>query len=100
MKFYDALCKPAQFYLVISVFAYVIMLLQNISGDDAFTLGAYSCPYSNKGTILFFNALYIIIWTWMLNLICRINPKISWFIVLFPFIMLFLALAVLFFKSA
>jgi hypothetical protein len=42
--------------------------------------------------MIFFNVVYIALWTWMLNLLCRINPKISWVIVLFPFVLFFIGI--------
>lgn len=94
MKVYDKLCKPAKFYFIIATISYIIMLFQNV-GSNRFTLGVYSCPHSNTGGILIINALYIVFWTWILNLICKINPNISWVIVLFPFILLFIALGII-----
>jgi hypothetical protein len=35
----------------------------------------------------------------MLNILCRINTNISWVIVLFPFILFFIALAVMLFRG-
>ena len=49
--------------------------------------------------LLLFNALYIAVWTWMLNLVCKINPKISWVIVLFPIILLFIGFALMIFAG-
>lgn len=98
MKLFNSLCRPAQFYFVISVAAYIIVLLQNFGATETFTLGVYSRPHSMPWLVLLLNALYILIWTWALNIICRINPKISWVIVLFPFVLLFLALGVMVLK--
>ena len=92
MNIYDKLCKPAKFYFVIATISYIFMILQNIGSNGRFTLGVYSCPHSNTGVILGMNAVYIVLWTWILNMICTINPKISWIIVLFPFILLFISL--------
>jgi hypothetical protein len=100
MKLFNSLCKPAQFYLVISVAAFAIVVIQNLGATKTFTLGAYSCDHGMPWLILLLNALYILIWTWMLNVICKINPKISWVIVLFPFVLLFLALGILVLKPA
>ena len=99
MKIYNSLCKPARFYLLISVFMYVIIVLQNFSATDRFTLGTYSAPHSNPLMILAFNAVYIVLWTWLLNMICKINPGISWVIVLFPVILLVLGFAMLLFNG-
>lgn len=96
-KLYKSLCKPARFYLLISVFLYVLTILQNIGSTDQFTLGTYSAPHSNPLLLLAFNAGYIALWTWLLNMICRINPGISWFIIFFPIILLFVGFAMLLF---
>lgn len=94
---YGGLCKPAQFYLVISIFGLLFMLVQNIGATDRFTLGMYSAPHSNPMILLVVNALYIAVWTWMLNILCRINTNISWIIVLFPFILFFIAIGLMLF---
>ena len=99
MKLYNSLCKPARFYLLISVFMYIFVILQNVSATDRFTLGTYSTPHSNPLMILVFNAVYIVLWTWMLNLICKIHPGISWLIVLFPIVLLFIGFAMLLFSG-
>jgi hypothetical protein len=96
---YGGLCKPAQFYLVISIFGLLFMLVQNIGATDRFTLGMYSAPHSNPMILLVVNALYIAVWTWMLNILCRINTNISWIIVLFPFILFFIAIGLMLFGS-
>jgi len=98
-KVYDSLCNPAKFYLVISLISFILILLQNIGSRNSFTLGTYSVPHSNPMMLLLFNALYIAVWTWMLNLVCKINPKISWVIVLFPIILLFIGFALMIFAG-
>jgi hypothetical protein len=98
-KFYGGLCKPAQFYLVISLFGLLFMLIQNVGAKDRFTLGMYSAPHSNPMMLILVNVLYIAVWTWMLNVLCRINTKISWVIVLFPFVLFFIGLGLLLFKG-
>ena len=96
---YGGLCKPAQFYLVISLFGLFFMFVQNMGATDRFTLGTYSAPHSNPTMLLLVNALYIAVWTWMLNILCRINTNISWVIVLFPFVLFFIAIGMLLFTG-
>jgi hypothetical protein len=96
---YGSLCKPAQFYLVISIAAFVLMAIQNMGAKDSFSLGSYSTPHANPMLILLFNALYVVAWTWLLNVICRINPKISWVIVLLPFVLFFVGVLMVLYKG-
>jgi len=97
MAFYDKLCKPAQFYLLISLISYTILLIQNLTSPHEFCMGPYSCETESKPLIMIGQLIYIAFWTWVLNLICKINTSLSWFLVLLPFILLFvILLAVLF----
>jgi len=90
---FKELCSPAKFYFIIATISYILMVAQNINCKERFYLGTYSCE-QNTPVILFLNALYIVAWTWIINLICSVNKTISWVIVLFPFIMLFIILGV------
>lgn len=99
MKAFDKLCNPAKFYFLISAISYILVILQNIGNSKRFTLGSYSCRHSNTALLLFLQAIYILVWTWLLNLLCKINPGISWVIVLFPFILFFLVLGMILFNG-
>jgi hypothetical protein len=90
---FKQLCTPAKFYFIIATISYILMVFQNINNNGRFYLGSYSCP-QNTSLILLINALYIALWTWILNLICTVNKNISWIIVLFPFILLFIGLGI------
>ena len=99
MKSFDRLCPPAKLYLVISLISYVFILLQNIGSHSKFTLGTYSCQHANPGMFLVGQAIYILLWTWLLNYICKWNTTISWVIVLFPFILFFLIIGLVFLQG-
>jgi hypothetical protein len=99
MKYYDKLCNPAKFYFIISIVSYILILLQNIGNSERFTLGSYSCRHSNPVLLLLAQLIYIGFWTWLLNLICKVNTSISWVIVLFPFILFFIALGLVLFHG-
>lgn len=91
---FNKLCQPAKFYLVMSIVYYILILLQNIGSPDRFYLGSYSCSHSNPGILLLINGLFILLWTWLLNLICGINKTISWIIVFFPIFVLFISFGI------
>jgi hypothetical protein len=90
------LCTPASLYLCLSVIALVIMAIQNIGGENVYCLGSYECSVSSVTLIFVIKIIYILFWTWVLNLICKAGaPGLSWFLVLFPFILFFVLLAFL-----
>lgn len=89
------LCAPARLYLVVSMIAILIMAFQNIGNTDIYCIGNYTC--SGYSTILIFviKVLYVIFWTWILNLICKSGASyVSWILVLLPFVLFFLTIAV------
>lgn len=87
-------CTPALIYFTISIISVVLMLLQNMSGNGKYNLGSYSCECGNVGLVFLGKLMYIFFWTWILNFICKKGYKnISWFFVLFPFILFFIFIA-------
>ena len=94
------LCTPASVYLVLSVIAVAVMFFQNIGSENIYCLGAYDCTVSSVSLIFIIKILYILFWTWILNLICREGyPMISWFLVLFPFLLFFILIAAYLFSN-
>ncbi len=90
MKTFKKLCTPAMIYLVISLFALIIVTMQNFDNTTKLCVGKYSCIVPNVTLVLLFNLLYILFWTWILSLICNAGYKIiSWILVLLPFIVAF-----------
>lgn len=86
------LCSPSYVYLVLSTIALVIMAIQNYGNINVYCLGSYSCVVSSTLLIFLIKIVYVLFWTWILNLMCRAGATtFSWFLVLFPFI-LFLAI--------
>ena len=97
----QSLCTPAYVYLVISVISIVIMMFQNGGNDSIFCLGNYKCDVQNTGTIFLGQIIYSIFWVFLLNFICKKGYKnVSWFLVLLPFIFLFIGLGVFMLSGA
>lgn len=96
------LCTPALIYLVISLLAISIIGYQNLSnGSSYFCVGNYECATSMKYSIFMFNILYILFWTFILNCICTAGYKgVSWFLVLFPLVLMFVLIALILLNSA
>jgi hypothetical protein len=90
------LCTPAYTYLVLSIILLLVMAYQNYSFSNTYCLGSYSCDVSSTTMIFIIKIVYVLFWTWVLNLICRAGaPSFAWFLVLFPFVLLFLLIALL-----
>jgi hypothetical protein len=90
------LCTPSYVYLIISIIALLVMLFQNIGNANLYCLGSYSCVVTSTMLIFIIKVVYVLFWTWILNLICRAGaPGIAWFLVLLPFILMFILLSLL-----
>jgi hypothetical protein len=84
------LCQPALLYLVISLSAIAVMALQNYTNEKVYCLGYYSCNVPSVYLVFLVKIIYVIFWTWVLNLICRSGaPIVSWLLVLFPLVLFF-----------
>jgi hypothetical protein len=91
-------CTPAYFYFVISIIAMIIMLIQNFGNTNLYCLGDYSCNVTNKFIIFLIKFLYVLFWTWILDLMCKNGfESASWFLVLLPFVVMFILIAYIFF---
>lgn len=88
------LCTPSYVYLVISSIALIVMLYQNIGNVNTYCLGSYTCNVSSTALIFIIKAVYILFWTWILNLMCKANAtSIAWLVLLLPVIIMFVLLA-------
>jgi hypothetical protein len=91
------LCTPALLYLAISALALVVMGFQNMGSESVYCLGSYTCDVSSTTLIFIIKIVYIIFWTWLLNIVCKSGfTGFAWFLVLFPFIILFILISSIF----
>ena len=92
----DNLCTPSRIYFWFSVILLVAMVIQNMGNMNVYHLGCFSCDVSNTIVIFVFKLIYIIFWTWILNLICKDGYKnVAWLLVLFPILLLFVLLGLM-----
>lgn len=94
----DELCRPAKFYLYISLVGIALSILQNCQSFDnsKYRCGSFSANVPSVMLIFAFKLLYIAFWVYVINLICRDNSKrLAWLLVLFPFILIFVILGIL-----
>lgn len=86
----QSLCTPAFIFFIISVISLFVMLFDNIQNTHHYCFGNVSCNVANTSTIFIVEIIIIVFWTWFLNFICaRGHVSVSWFILLFPYIILF-----------
>lgn len=100
IKHFKTLCRPAFVYFTISIIGIFIIFLQNIGNNGKYQLGNFSCNVPSTFLIFIIKLIYIIFWTWILDLICKDGHRgISWFLVLFPFILIFVIIGLFFLYS-
>ena len=75
---FKSLCLPSKVYLVLGFIGVLVSIfIPDLGGFSVF--------------MQLIHIVYIIFWTWILNLICKAGYKmISWILVLAPFIIVFL----------
>lgn len=90
------LCTPAVLYLVLSMIGLMMAAFQNMGNQNIYNLGSFSARVPNTLFVFIAKLIYILFWTWILNLICKDgHTEIAWFLVLVPFIILFAVISLL-----
>ena len=94
----NSLCTPAYLYFLLSI---AMLIFAGIFMNTEMMKSYCNGKCGPIQVILFFliKLIFIIFWTWVLNVLCRGGAGwLSWFMVLFPFIMI-LAVVLTFFSD-
>ena len=95
-KSLNQLCTPSYIYFIISVIGLAAAAIQNIGNNQIYALGMFSCRVPSTIAIFVFKLVYILFWTWVLNLMCKDGEEsVAWLLVLLPFILLFVILGII-----
>ena len=95
-KSFKDLCQPALIYFIISFIALGMILLQNLGNENSYNVGTFSCRVPNTAIVFIIKFIYIIFWTWVLNLICKDGyTNISWLLVVLPWVLLFVMIGLI-----
>jgi hypothetical protein len=90
------LCTPAMIYFLISIIGLTIVLLQNLGNTNSYNVGSFSCRVPNTAAIFIVKLIYILFWTYVLNLICKDgHVGLSWLLILLPWLLLFVIMGIL-----
>jgi hypothetical protein len=85
------LCTPAALYFILSMLGLLVVIIQNLGNVNNFSLGSIKSKVPNTTLIFVLKFIYILFWTYILNLLCKNGYSgISWFIILIPFILFFI----------
>ena len=85
------LCSPAFLYFILSIFGILVSVFQNLGNKHMYTLGYISTPVSSTLLVFIVKIIYVLFWTWILNLMCKDGHReIAWFLVLLPFVLFFI----------
>jgi hypothetical protein len=98
---FDKLCTPAQIYLIVS---FILMVLSyfglnaisqqiTLNQSNSSFLQSLNFTYQKDArTSYVVQAVFIVVWTWVLSYLCNKGfSNLSWFLILFPWILMFLA---------
>jgi hypothetical protein len=90
------LCTPSLLYFVISTIALVLVLFQNLGNANSYHVGSFSCRVPNTAMVFIIKFIYILFWTYVLNLICRDgHVELSWLLVLLPWLLIIVMIGML-----
>lgn len=90
------LCTPASLYFIISMIALVMVLFQNLGNNNSYHVGSFSCRVPNTMAVFIVKLIYVLFWTYVLNLICKDgHVGVSWLLVLLPWLLLFVMIGLL-----
>lgn len=74
----------------------MVIVVQNIGNTNCYHLGSFHCNVPNTTIVFLIKLVYILFWTYVLNLICKDgHTTLSWLLVLFPFILFFLIIGLI-----
>ena len=91
------LCMPAMAYLALSILTIFIMMFQNLGDPASYCIGRYSCNVSDVNMLFLMKIVYVLFWTWIINIMCRDGFEgIAWVLVMLPYILMLIFIMSLF----
>tara|TARA_Y100000780_G_C13691999_1_gene419940 strand:- start:5076 stop:5408 length:333 start_codon:yes stop_codon:yes gene_type:complete len=96
-KKFNTLCGPAQLYAFISLLSILALAVQNGKNKkhNRYCAGNFECNLNfSKWGMVILQVLYVVFWTIVLDSLCKNGYKnVSWVLVLIPYVLFFIILA-------
>lgn len=90
LKTVRSLCTPAMVYFILSFISILLIAIQNMGNKKKYCVGNFECMVTDKVMVFVAKALYVIFWTFILQLMCNAGYKnLAWLLLLFPYVLLF-----------
>lgn len=100
VKDFKSLCTPASIYFVMSAVFLLMGVVQNLGNTNKYCFGKFSCYVNNTTGIFVLKVLYILFFTWLLNVFCKAGyQRVAWFFLLLPYISLFVLIGLMMYAS-
>lgn len=98
---FNKLCSPAQFHVILSVISILLIFIQNTRNTRKYCVGMYECNLAYSNAIVFMmKVIYMIVWAIILDSLCKNGYKsLAWWIVLLPFISMFILIGIFMFTN-
>jgi hypothetical protein len=83
------LCKPSYIYIILNTLLLIPVTIQNILNikQNKYCVGTFKCSVTSIIPIFIAKILFIIGWTFVLDLLCKKGyNNLSWIMLLLPFI--------------
>jgi len=86
----ESLCTPAYLYFAISLLSILTMFAYNYNNQN-YCLGNFKSSFPNSPYYYAYKIIYVLLVTYILNQLCqRGYANISWFLLLFPYALMFI----------
>jgi len=94
MSYLDAYCPPAALYFILSMVTIAVIAFQSLTtGVNVYCIGDGACQASNVYLLYAVKILYVLFWTWLLNIICKGGASwFAWLLVLIPYLIFLIAI--------
>jgi hypothetical protein len=94
----NRLCSPALAYLVLSLATVATMYFHHLGDPNSYCIGRYTCNVASVSMLYIMKIVYVLFWTWILNILCREQYEtVAWILVFIPYLLMLIFILSVFF---